>query len=296
MWGTQVCLKPPFRLCPPLQPNNSYCLAFIVQWKHGSSHAQGVAAEIKTQPGEKVQIESKKGNTVTRNADPANPAVLVERHGDGNNQDVVKKQSELTRIGEGDADANGEEDEEVLGEGGKTEENIEKGEEKEPGVGEKRGRETAKRVQAGEEEKYVEEAENSEKAKKAKLDKEGEEKEKEKEKEEGTGEQPPAPTTKSARGKGRGRAKTTAATTTPKRTSGRTKKGTATAGTKKKAAAAGEEEKAKSTVEGVKEVVMGEAIPDAPGEIEKGTYVTIEAPTGQHAPSKELGAGAPPHN
>ncbi len=70
-------------------PHTSSALFLTVEWKYGNSHPRGVAAEVKTHPGEKVQIQSQKGNTITRNADEDNAAVRVERRGDGN----IKMQS-----------------------------------------------------------------------------------------------------------------------------------------------------------------------------------------------------------
>jgi len=146
-----------------------------------------------------VQIESRKGNTITRNADEDNPAVRVERQGDGNNQDVVKRMTELTKVGEG---------------------KEEEGEENGAGVSEKREREAMekenKTEKAGEgeqadepqDEKAIEDREPE--TKRAKLDETSEVRTKEKK---------PGP--KSTRGRGRGTATTT---TTGTRRSGRPKK------------------------------------------------------------------------
>ncbi|KAF9525208.1 hypothetical protein CPB83DRAFT_818928, partial [Crepidotus variabilis] len=66
-----------------------------VQWNWGSGHPKGTVAEIKEDG--KLEIESK-GKQVHKNASPENPAVHVAR--DGN--DVVKRMSELEKIGDGE--------------------------------------------------------------------------------------------------------------------------------------------------------------------------------------------------
>jgi len=145
-----------------------------------------------------VQVESRKGNTITRNADEDNPAVRVERQGDGNNQDVVKRMTELTKVGE---------EKEKEGEG----------EENGAGVGEKREREAmekehetekAGQVNEPQDEKAVEDKEPE--TKRAQLDETSQEEKK------------PGP--KSTRGRGRGRGKTASTTTTGARRGGRPKK------------------------------------------------------------------------
>lgn len=155
-----------------------------------------------------MQVESRKGNTITRNADEDNPAVRVERQGDGNNQDVVKRMTELTKVGE---------EKEKEGEG----------EENGAGVGEKREREAmekehetekAGQVNEPQDEKSVEDKPQDEKAvedkepetKRAQLDETSQEEKK------------PGP--KSTRGRGRGRGKTASTTTTGARRGGRPKK------------------------------------------------------------------------
>ena len=72
-----------------------------VSWNWGSGQPGGEVAEVKDQ-GE-IAIESKKGNTIKKNASPDNPAVHVERSGN----DVVKRASEL-QIDEKTDGANGE--------------------------------------------------------------------------------------------------------------------------------------------------------------------------------------------
>ncbi|KAG6893885.1 hypothetical protein C0992_008291 [Termitomyces sp. T32_za158] len=70
-----------------------------VSWKWGTSEPTGTVAEMKTEG--KLEIETK-GKLVHKNADPSNPAVHVERSGN----DVVKRASELTKLGssaEGDS-------------------------------------------------------------------------------------------------------------------------------------------------------------------------------------------------
>ncbi|KAF5349085.1 hypothetical protein D9756_009422 [Leucocoprinus leucothites] len=271
-----------------------------VQWNYGAGHPQGVAAEIKTQPGEKVQIKSKKGNIVSRNADEENPAVRVERQGDGNNQDVVKRMSELEKVGEGEGGggvAEGKE-EEVGKEKGK------EGVEKEVVVGEKRDRETveeqdkaqeeAKLAEQGEEsmteDEKVNEEENKEPAaKKARVGKKDGE-----DKKEPTEKQPPtAP--KATRSRGRGRGKATTTTTDARRTSGRAKKGSVTSQERAtKTAVSGEGEKVEGASGEVDEVVMGEITPGEAEEEEQGAKVAPgQAPAG-HTRSKDVQATA--HN
>lgn len=60
-----------------------------VSWQWGSGAPSGTVAEV-AKEGE-VAIESHRGNTIKKNAEPDNPAVHVERSGN----DVVKKASEL---------------------------------------------------------------------------------------------------------------------------------------------------------------------------------------------------------
>ncbi|KAF1826805.1 uncharacterized protein K489DRAFT_290626, partial [Dissoconium aciculare CBS 342.82] len=60
-----------------------------VSWNWGSGKPGGTVAEVK-EHGE-IAIQSNKGNTIKKNADPENPAVHVERSGN----DVVKRASEL---------------------------------------------------------------------------------------------------------------------------------------------------------------------------------------------------------
>lgn len=60
-----------------------------VSWQWGSGQPSGEVAEVKEQ-GE-IAIESNRGNTIKKNAEPDNPAVHIERSGN----DVVKRASEL---------------------------------------------------------------------------------------------------------------------------------------------------------------------------------------------------------
>ncbi|KAL8668285.1 MAG: hypothetical protein Q9168_007088, partial [Polycauliona sp. 1 TL-2023] len=79
-----------------------------VSWQYGSSHPGGEVAEKKDE-GE-IAIQSKRGNTIKRSAEPDNPAVHVARPGN----DVVKQQSELQveekNAAAGGQDANTEKD------------------------------------------------------------------------------------------------------------------------------------------------------------------------------------------
>jgi hypothetical protein len=63
--------------------------SLTVSWQWGSGQPGGEVAEVKEQ-GE-IAIESNRGNTIKKNADPENPAVHIERPGN----DVVKRASEL---------------------------------------------------------------------------------------------------------------------------------------------------------------------------------------------------------
>ena len=60
-----------------------------VSWNWGGGAPGGKVAETK-EHGE-ISIQSKRGNTIKKNAEPGNPAVHIERSGN----DVVKKASEL---------------------------------------------------------------------------------------------------------------------------------------------------------------------------------------------------------
>jgi hypothetical protein len=62
---------------------------FAVSWNWGDGAPGGKVAETK-EHGE-IAIQSRRGNTIKKNAEPGNPAVRVERSGN----DVVKKASEL---------------------------------------------------------------------------------------------------------------------------------------------------------------------------------------------------------
>ncbi|KAH7349053.1 hypothetical protein BKA66DRAFT_431987, partial [Pyrenochaeta sp. MPI-SDFR-AT-0127] len=66
-----------------------YADVLPVSWSWGSGQPGGKVAEVK-EHGE-IAIESHRGNTIKKNADPENPAVHIERSGN----DVVKRASEL---------------------------------------------------------------------------------------------------------------------------------------------------------------------------------------------------------
>ncbi|KAI0409286.1 hypothetical protein F4802DRAFT_593565 [Xylaria palmicola] len=76
-----------------------------VSWSWGGGAPGGTVAETKDE-GE-IAIQSKRGNTVKKNASPDNPAVRIERSGN----DVVKRASELTVDKKAAQDKNSEEDE-----------------------------------------------------------------------------------------------------------------------------------------------------------------------------------------
>jgi hypothetical protein len=93
-----------FRRMDNSQPNHKntrWHFVCIVSWSWGSGQPGGKVAEVKEQ-GE-IAIESKRGNTIKKNASPNNPAVHVERSGN----DVVKRASEL-QIEEKAEGANGQ--------------------------------------------------------------------------------------------------------------------------------------------------------------------------------------------
>ncbi|KAF9442890.1 hypothetical protein P691DRAFT_618224, partial [Macrolepiota fuliginosa MF-IS2] len=125
-----------------------------VQWNYGAGQPKGFAAEVKSQPGEKVQIKTKRGNIVSRNADEDNPAVRVERGGEGNKADVVKRMSELEKVAgyeEDDIEKGEENVKEDEGEKGVDTADAKSAEEKEPIMGEKRAREVSQVEQDTEE-------------------------------------------------------------------------------------------------------------------------------------------------
>ncbi|KAM7188170.1 hypothetical protein V8F20_010666 [Naviculisporaceae sp. PSN 640] len=64
-----------------------------VQWKWGSGHPQGTVSQ--TASTGDITIETQRGNTVKKNADPENPALLITRE---SGQDVVKRASEVEVI------------------------------------------------------------------------------------------------------------------------------------------------------------------------------------------------------
>ncbi|KAF2814209.1 uncharacterized protein BDZ99DRAFT_354724, partial [Mytilinidion resinicola] len=59
-------------------------------WQWGGSKPSGTVAEVK-EHGD-LSIQSNKGNTITKNASPDDPAVHLAREGN----DVVKRAHELT--------------------------------------------------------------------------------------------------------------------------------------------------------------------------------------------------------
>ncbi|KAK5661162.1 hypothetical protein OQA88_11053 [Cercophora sp. LCS_1] len=62
-----------------------------VSWEWGAGHPSGTVAETSTT--DPITIETKRGNTVSKNADESNPAVRIEQ--DGGNE-VVKRAAEVT--------------------------------------------------------------------------------------------------------------------------------------------------------------------------------------------------------
>ncbi|TFK23024.1 hypothetical protein FA15DRAFT_621613, partial [Coprinopsis marcescibilis] len=160
-----------------------------VTWNYGKGHPSGTVAEVQTEAGGKLEIETA-GKTVHKNSDPQNPAVHVEREGN----DVVKRASELEKTGEAAEKENGKEGE--TGKGGQEANgeahpaaaadasSAEKEPPKEAEVGEKRNREDVAKEggegeaakeevkTAAEEQKEIESAEQDagKEAKKPKLD------------------------------------------------------------------------------------------------------------------------------
>lgn len=96
-----------------------------VSWQYGSSHPSGEVVEKKAE-GE-IAIQSKRGNTIKKKAEPGDPAVHITRPGN----DVVKNQSELKV----DEKANGAAEAEVEAD---KEEGAAKEDEAAPKIGEKR--------------------------------------------------------------------------------------------------------------------------------------------------------------
>ncbi|KAM7184459.1 hypothetical protein V8F33_012976, partial [Rhypophila sp. PSN 637] len=66
-----------------------------VSWNWGAGQPKGTVTETATS-GE-ISIETKRGNTVKKNADEENPALLISRPG-ADQQDVVKRASEVEVI------------------------------------------------------------------------------------------------------------------------------------------------------------------------------------------------------
>ncbi len=73
-----------------LHPKIKPLTATAVSWKWGGGRPSGTVAEIATEGS--LSIQSNKGNTIKKNADPEDPAVHVAREGN----DVVKRAHELT--------------------------------------------------------------------------------------------------------------------------------------------------------------------------------------------------------
>ena len=63
-----------------------------VEWKWGNGTASGTVREVHTGEDNKTTIETKNGNTVTRNSNDENPAYIIEQV-DGTK--VLKRESEL---------------------------------------------------------------------------------------------------------------------------------------------------------------------------------------------------------
>ncbi|KAK6527037.1 hypothetical protein TWF281_010232 [Arthrobotrys megalospora] len=70
------------------------------QWTWGQGHPTGTVAEV-TDHGS-LSIQSSNGNTITRNADPSNPAVQLQQD---SGTDVVKRASELEKLPSTSSDA-----------------------------------------------------------------------------------------------------------------------------------------------------------------------------------------------
>ncbi|KAH9058126.1 hypothetical protein EDB87DRAFT_1685633 [Lactarius vividus] len=67
-----------------------------VSWKWGSSNIEGKVDEVVVEG--QAQVESNKGNTITRNAREGDPAVKITRKGN----DVVKLAHELNEVKSGE--------------------------------------------------------------------------------------------------------------------------------------------------------------------------------------------------
>ena len=73
-----------------------------VSWQWSGGRPGGTVAETKSHGD--ISIQSKKGNTIKKNASADNPAVHVSRSGN----DVVKRMSELDKEADGDKSKNGD--------------------------------------------------------------------------------------------------------------------------------------------------------------------------------------------
>ena len=105
----------------PSQPPALTFHLLTVSWNWGSGKPGGEVAEKKKE-GE-IAIQSKKGNTIKKNASPDNPAIHVKRSGN----DVVKRASELNVEKKGSGGGGG-------GEKRKKEDDDEKKDDKEEGL------------------------------------------------------------------------------------------------------------------------------------------------------------------
>ncbi|KAK6508437.1 hypothetical protein TWF506_010528 [Arthrobotrys conoides] len=65
-------------------------MPYPAQWKWGQGHPSGTVTEVADHGS--LSIQSSNGNTITRNADPSNPAVHIQQD---SGTDVVKRASEL---------------------------------------------------------------------------------------------------------------------------------------------------------------------------------------------------------
>lgn len=69
-----------------------------VQWNWGAGHPRGTVVEVKTDEGGQLEITTAKGSAIHKNSDPDNPAVRIgSKKG---KSDVVKRASELTKLGD----------------------------------------------------------------------------------------------------------------------------------------------------------------------------------------------------
>ena len=71
-----------------------------VQWNWGRGHPTGTVAEVNAEEGGEIEITTARGRRVNRKSDPENPAVRIGTQ--KGKSDVVKRTSELTKVGEGE--------------------------------------------------------------------------------------------------------------------------------------------------------------------------------------------------